>query len=87
MAVLTIYEPADLKRVYRALKDQLLKEPDLMDSEFLQDLQAHLQFRAAGEGVDLRDHAAWARWLDEPGPARGKARPKLRLVTEVEGHT
>ena len=78
MGILTIYEPNDLKKVYRALQKQLLDHPELMDSEFLQDLQSHLQYRARREGVDLQDHRAWDAWLME----RVAERPRLRLVTE-----
>lgn len=78
MGILTIYEPNDLKKVYRALQSQLVEHPELIDSEFLQDLQSHLQYRARREGVDLRDHRAWDAWLTE----RAMERPHLRLVTE-----
>ena len=78
MGILTIYEPTDLKRVYRALQKHLVEHPELMDSEFLQDLQHHLQYRARREGVDLQDHGAWDAWLTE----RQRQRPRLRLVTE-----
>lgn len=80
MGVLTIYEPTDLKKVYRVLKDQLIDHPELMDSDFLQDLQAHLQYRASTEGIDLSNHRQWSDWLaDEHAPPK---RPQLRLVTE-----
>lgn len=78
MGILTIYEPTDLKKVYRVLQHHLLEHPELMDSEFLQDLQQHLQYRARREGIDLCDHGAWDAWLAE----RARAVPRLRLVTE-----
>ena len=36
---------------------------ELMDTDFLTDLQAWLQHVAGQEGVDVGDHAAWDRWL------------------------
>src|SRR5688572_20501890 len=51
MGILTIYEPTDLKKVYRVLQKHLLDHPELMDSEFLTDLQHHLQYRARREGI------------------------------------
>ncbi len=76
MGILTIYEPTDLKKVYQVLQSHLLEHPELVDSEFLQDLQSHLQYRARREGVDLKDHGAWNAWLSE------RSRARLRLVTE-----
>ena len=77
MGILTIYEPTDLKKVYQVLQSHLLEHPELVDSEFLQDLQHHLQYRARRDGVDLRDHGAWNAWLTEQAKAEV---PRLRLV-------
>ena len=53
----------DLKLVYRVLHGQLTSHLDLMDSDFLTDLQVYLQGCAQEEGVDVGDHGAWDRWL------------------------
>jgi len=57
------FEVADLKQVYRTLHAHLTEHIELMDSEFLEGLQTHLQKQARGDGVDLADHAQWDRWL------------------------
>ncbi len=54
---------ADLKAVYRAIHKHLMEHPELMDSEFLDTLQGHLQTHAREEGVDLGLHAQWEAWL------------------------
>jgi hypothetical protein len=40
-----------------------MDRPELMDSEFLHDLQVHLQRTAQAEGIDIGDHGAWDEWL------------------------
>ena len=57
------YPLAEQKLVYRALHRQLTECPELMDSEFLHDLQRSLQRQAQAEGVDVADHGAWDAWL------------------------
>ena len=53
----------ELKLIYGVLHKNLLMEPALMDSLFLEELQAHLQKRAQEEGVDTSNHGEWDRWL------------------------
>ena len=57
------FPASELKRVYVALHANLLQHPELMDTDFLTDLQSWLQHVAGQDGVDVRDHAAWDRWL------------------------
>src|SRR5205085_8582638 len=57
------YPLAEQKLVYRLLHRQLSDFPELMDGEFLLDLQRALQRRAQAEGVDVADHGAWDEWL------------------------
>ncbi len=59
---------ADLKAVYRALHKHLMEHPELMDSEFLDKLQSHLQTHAQEEGIDLGLHAQWEAWLRGASP-------------------
>ena len=54
---------SELKRVYIALHAHLLQHIELMDTDFLTDLQSWLQHVAGQEGVDVGDHAAWEGWL------------------------
>jgi hypothetical protein len=57
------YSLDEQKLIYRILHSQLMDRPELMDSEFLHDLQVHLQRAAQAEGVDIADHGAWDEWL------------------------
>jgi hypothetical protein len=57
------YPLAEQKLVYRVLHRHLTETPELMDSQFLQDLQTQLQKQALAEGVDVADHGAWDAWL------------------------
>lgn len=51
------------KLIYRILHASLMEHVELMDSEFLHDLQRGLQKQAQAEGVDVADHGAWDAWL------------------------
>lgn len=57
------YPLAEQKLVYRVLHRQLADFPELMDGEFLHDLQRSLQKQAMCEGIDVSDHGAWDEWL------------------------
>ena len=57
------YPLAEQKLIYRVLHASLIDHPELMDSEFLHDLQRSLQRQAQAEGVDVADHGAWDEWL------------------------
>lgn len=61
------YPQAERKLVYRLLHAQLSRQPELMDSQLLHDLQESLQREANAEGVDATDHGAWDRWLGGDG--------------------
>jgi hypothetical protein len=57
------YPLAERKLIYRVLHAALMENTDLMDSEFLHDLQRSLQRAAQADGVDVADHGAWDAWL------------------------
>lgn len=57
------YPVPELKIVYRILHRNLATNTELMDGNFLADLQTHLQKQAQAEGVDVSDHGAWDAWL------------------------
>ncbi len=57
------YPLSEQKLIYRVLHAALMDHTDLMDSEFLHDLQRSLQKQAQAEGVDVSDHGAWDEWL------------------------
>lgn len=57
------YPLAEQKLVYRVLHAHLMEHPELIDSEFLHDLQRALQKQAQAEGVDVADHGAWDAWI------------------------
>jgi hypothetical protein len=57
------YPLAEQKLIYRVMHASLMDHIELMDSQFLHDLQRSLQHAAQAEGVDIADHGAWDRWL------------------------
>ncbi len=57
------YPLAERKLVYRVLHRQLTQFPELMDGDFLADLQRGLQAEAKADGIDATDHGAWDAWL------------------------
>jgi len=59
----------ELKTTYRVLHRNLVEYPGLLDSDFLDDLQRHLQIAAQANGVDIGDHGAWDAWLGGEGRA------------------
>ena len=57
------YPLTERKLVYRILHRSLTAFPELMDCQFLDDLQTNLQQAAQAEGIDLSDHGQWDAWL------------------------
>lgn len=57
------FEISELKVVYRSLHAHLMDHLELMDTDFLTNLQSWLQHVAAQQGVDVSNHAAWDAWL------------------------
>jgi hypothetical protein len=66
-AVAAAHSLVDLKLVYRHLHQLLAKSPELMDCDFLLELQEFLHQTAVGEGVDATDHGQWDLWLANVG--------------------
>ena len=61
------YAISEQKLIYRVLHKHLAEHPELMDGQFLDDLQRDLQRAAAADGVDVADHGQWDAWLgNEP---------------------
>lgn len=75
----------DLKLIYRVLHQHLAEHVELMDTQFLLDLQSYLQERAAGDGVDTSHHGAWDVWLGNKNPADCESRVKRRARIEPVG--
>ena len=63
MQQFSTFELSELKLVYRTLHAHLMEHIDLMETDFLTDLQRWLQYRAGEDGVDVADHAQWDAWL------------------------
>ena len=63
MKTLDTYPLSELKLIYSILHSQVLEQPDLMDSDLLQDLQSFLQSQATRDNVDVSDHGQWDAWL------------------------
>jgi hypothetical protein len=53
----------DLKLVYRVLHKSLTRFGDLMETDFLTELQEFLHGEATADGVDATDHGQWDAWL------------------------
>lgn len=66
-AVIAACSLEDLKLVYRVLHQNLRECPELMESDFLGDLQEFLHRTATLDGVDATDHGAWDAWLGKTG--------------------
>ena len=71
MTAITEYPLDELKLIYSLLHEALPDNPDLMDSDLLQDLQRHLQQAAKADGVDVSMHAQWAAWLHGGAKLKG----------------
>lgn len=63
-AVMAALSLEELKLVYRVLHENLGKHPELMDTQFLAELQDFLHQKAQRDGIDGTDHGAWDAWLD-----------------------
>lgn len=64
---MTINDLPELKTTYRVLHRNLVEYPQLMECDFLDDLQRHLQRAAQADGVDISDHGQWDAWLGGEG--------------------
>ncbi len=62
-AVIAALDRDELKLVYRILHQHLGDHPELMDTDFLMELQNYLQRQARAEGVDIADHSKWDQWI------------------------
>ena len=62
-AVIAALDFEELKLVYRVLHQHLAEHPDLMDTDFLIELQNYLQRKAIAAGVDISDHSKWDAWI------------------------
>lgn len=77
-AVIAALDGNELKLVYRILHQHLGEHPELMDTDFLIELQNYLHRRARAEGIDVGDHGAWDRWLGNDGAPSCEARSRMR---------
>ena len=65
MKNLNTYPLSELKLIYSILHSQVLEQPELMDSDLLQDSQSFLQSQAMKNDVDVSDHGQWDTWLSK----------------------
>lgn len=75
----------ELKLVYRVLHAHLTDHLELMDTQFLIDLQSFLQQRARADGVDPSHHSAWDEWLGNAGAPDCEERVKRRKTIDPPG--
>ncbi len=83
MQQFSTFDLSELKLVYRTLHAHLMEHIELMETDFLTDLQRWLQYRAGEDGVDVADHAQWDAWLGGthvPCEERMKGRRVIQLV-------
>lgn len=66
-AVIAALDREELKLVYRILHQHLGDHPELMDTDFLMELQNYLQRQARAEGIDIADHSKWDAWIGNKG--------------------
>lgn len=62
-AVIAALDADELRLIYRVLHQHLSEHPELMDTDFLLELQSYLQRRAIAERVDISDHSKWDAWI------------------------
>ena len=77
-AVVAALDHDELKLIYRVLHAHLADHPELMDTDFLIELQNYLQRRAKVEKVDISDHGAWDRWIGNEDAPTCEERVKKR---------
>jgi hypothetical protein len=58
------YDLKEWKVIYLTLYNSILKNDDLIDLKFMDDLQKYLQQKAEGIGLDPLDHDTWINWLN-----------------------
>jgi hypothetical protein len=75
------YPLPEQKLIYRVLHAGLMDHPELMDSEFLHDLQRALQCAAQADGVEVADHGAWDAWLGNAAVACDVRVGKRRTIS------
>lgn len=72
----------DMKLVYRVLHRHIGDHLELMDSGFMDELQAALQRKAQEEGVDVDHHGAWDLWLGNDAVTPCEERVKRRKILD-----
>lgn len=63
MKYIADYPLTELKLIYHLLHLQFPHHAELIGSQFIHELQVHLQAQARGEGVDVDNHGQWSQWL------------------------
>ena len=81
-AVVAALDAEELKLVYRVLHQHLGDHPELMDTDFLIELQTYLQRQAKAAGVDISDHSAWDRWIGNVGVSCDIRNSRRRIIDE-----
>lgn len=81
-SIIAALDAEELKLIYRVLHQHLGDHPELMDTDFLIELQNYLQRKAISEKVDVSDHGAWDRWLGHESPTSCDLRMSRRRRIE-----
>ncbi len=81
-AVIAACELDELKLVYRILHGRLAEHAELMETDFLIELQSFLHAQAKADGVDTGDHGAWDAWLGHEEPTSCEVRMQRRSAQQ-----
>jgi len=54
---------SEAKLIYTTLHENLKIHPELIDTNFMIQLQTYLQQEAKRENIDISDHSEWEKWL------------------------
>ena len=58
------YDLKEWKLIYLTLYNSILKNDDLIDLKFMDDLQKYLQGKAEKIGIEPLHHETWINWLN-----------------------
>ena len=83
-AVIAALDADELKLIYRVLHQHLGEHPELMDTDFLIELQNYLQRKAISEKVDIADHGKWDAWIGNENAASCDVRVRGRRVIDPQ---
>ena len=79
------YDLKEWKLIYLTLYNSILKNDDLIDLKFMDDLQKYLQGKAEKIGLDPLDHDTWINWLNDAKNCGVSVSVMNRSITQTRG--